>query len=109
MRRLALILGFSLLTTLVFGQELSTDEKRAAQAQIVDGIVVFTDCEPVAEYNVVGDIKSAGGACGQYTCVRDKLIKKALKEYDKSFDGIIIYPAKNGVDKATVIKFKAKP
>lgn len=80
----------------------------------IQGLLVFTDNEPIANYVVFGEI-SIGVAessdpelqinRGQYQTVRDYFIKKTRLSNSQA-DGIILTLVNNGIDKAVIIKFK---
>ena len=80
----------------------------------IQGLLVFTDNEPIANYIVYGEI-SIGIAessdpelqinRGQYQTVRDYFIKKTRLSNSQA-DGIILTLVNNGIDKAVIIKFK---
>lgn len=77
-----------------------------AEVDTYEGVYVFTDSKPVKEYDYLGTVKigfTVGS--GQYQDLRDKLIKKAKKEYP-SCQGLLFNFKDGGADKADVIKFK---
>lgn len=79
---------------------------KTAEVNKVDGLFVFTDSQPVKEYEKLGEVKnviSMGGA--QYSDLRDKLIKKAKKEHPTA-DAVILYFHTGSTDRAEVVKFK---
>lgn len=80
------------------------DGSNTAIVNRVNGLHVFTDCYPVSQYEVLGTVKT-NAFDGQYSSVRDALIKKAKKEFPAA-DGILIFPNSNGSDRADVIKMK---
>jgi len=79
-------------------------EKYYASPNRVQGLYVYVDAEPVGDYKSLGIVKKTVGLSGQYTSVRDGLIKKAVKDYPEA-DAIIISFNSLGSDKAEVIKF----
>ena len=79
--------------------------KKTAEVTTIQNLKIFTDCQPVMEYDYLGTIKSSGTMTGQYEPVRNALIKKAKKEYPQA-EGIILHLVNGGTDKADVIKFK---
>lgn len=108
MKKLSIALLVSAFMFLSFGIVQSYEPKKnTAEAEQYEGVYVFADCKPVKEYQYLGSVKigiSLTGS-GQYQDVRDKLIKRAKKEY-KDAEAIILNLKDGGVDKADVIKFK---
>lgn len=100
---MALVLGLGLV-----GYSQSQNQKRASRAANVQGVIIFTDAEPLQDYETVGEVKrnTGGFGCPQYECVRDGLIKRAKKEYGGEFDAMIFYLNRGGSDRAVCIKFK---
>lgn len=77
-----------------------------AVAQQMQGLYIFTDSYPAAEFETLGTVQAIGiVGSAQYEAVRDRLIKKALKEHPTS-DGIILTLRSGKADKADCIKFK---
>lgn len=76
---------------------------KTAEVAKVDGLYIFTDSEPVKAYTKLGSVTVTFGS-PQYSEVRDKLIKKALKEHP-SADGLILYFHTGKADRAEAIKF----
>lgn len=79
---------------------------KTAEANKVDGLFVFTDSQPVKDYEKLGEVKltlSLGSA--QYSDLRDKLIKKAKKDYPQC-EAVICYFHTGSTDRAEAIKFK---
>lgn len=79
--------------------------KKTAEVTSIQNLKIFTDCEPVMEYEYLGTVKGSMTVTGQYEPVRNVLIKKAKKEYPQA-EGIILHLVNGGIDKADVIKFK---
>ncbi len=86
-----------------------TEEQKAkvglAVANKVNGIYVFTDAEPVMDYEILDREKSGISWSGQYSEIRNRLIKKALKG-NKSAEGVILTFSTGGMDRAVVMKYK---
>lgn len=81
-------------------------KKNTAEVLIYQNLKVFTDCNPVMEYDYLGTVSGTSLTfSGQYEPVRNSIIKKTKKEYPQA-DGIILHLVNGGVDKADVIKFK---
>lgn len=77
-----------------------------ADVERIEGLYIFTDSKPVKEHEYLGTVDYKVGWGGtQYTQVRDKLIKRAKKEYPKA-DAVIISLNSGQADKADVIIFK---
>jgi hypothetical protein len=81
---------------------------KTAEANVYQGVSVFTDCNPVMPYDNLGDvtIKSTGGFGNDtYNAKRQDAINKMKKQYPAA-DGILISFKENGACNATAIKFK---
>jgi len=101
----------NIITAFVCGLVLSTlfaftavyeAKNNTAEVDQLEGVYFFANSKPVKEYEYLGSVKigfTMGN--GGYQDMREKLVKKAKKEYPKA-DGIIY----NGDDKADCIKFK---
>lgn len=86
----SIILFLSLVMLLAFsGITPPQTKNNAAEAKKHSNIYVFMECEPVAEYEELGKIKLGMVSGCDWSVIRDKLIKKALKEYPNA-TGIII-------------------
>ena len=81
------------------------DDLALTRVNKVSGVYVFTDCEPVNDYEVLDRVKGGFGFSGQYQAVRDRLIKHAVKDCPDA-DGVICVFSTGGIDRAAVIKFK---
>jgi len=79
--------------------------KKTAEVTSIQNLKIFTDCEPVMEYEYLGTVKVRLAVTGQYSELREILIKNAKKEYPQA-EGIILHLVNGGTDKADVIKFK---
>ena len=75
-----------------------------AKVESFNGIMVFSDCEPINNYTIIGRTKSAMTWSGQYDSVKANLIKKAIKRIPNG-TGIIIDTQKGGVDRGVVLTF----
>lgn len=107
-------------------------EKDIALARVENfsGVYVFTDCEPIADYEILGEINSSqnnekkgglymynggiggtmvlssgGGVIPQYTDIRNSLITNAVLA-NRQVEGLIIKLTKVGEGSALMIKFK---
>jgi hypothetical protein len=81
-------------------------KKSTADVDQIQGLYIFVDSKPVMDYEYLGTVKSTVSlGDGQYTGVRDRIIKKAKKDYPEA-DGIIITFKTGGTDKGDAIKFK---
>lgn len=77
--------------------------KSAAEAKKHSNVYVFIESEPLTEYEEIGTIKLKVVSSCEWSDIRDKLVKKALKEYPDA-EGIIVDHEFN----ASVIKFKTQ-
>jgi hypothetical protein len=100
-----LLLAIGAFTLLAFT---SQDDKYLARVTPVNGILVFTDSEPVAKYKVLGEIKDPvmvmSAAQIGYEYRRDARIKAIKKEYPEA-DGYISRYTSKGANYAEVIQF----
>jgi hypothetical protein len=78
----------------------------------IQGFYIFTDCQPISEYDVVGEVTTEGQndpeikrSKGQYQPTRDYLITAARK-VNYTADGLVLSFVNGGNDKALIIKFK---
>jgi hypothetical protein len=78
-----------------------------ADAALVDGLYIFCDSKPIMPYDSIGTIELGFVSGTQYQTIRDNLIKRSKKQYQKA-DGLILHLNKKGVDHCTVIKFKSE-
>lgn len=76
-----------------------------AKVESFNGLLVFSDCEPINNYTIIGRSKSAMTWSGQYDSVKANLIKKALKKMPNA-TGIIIDTQKGGVDRGVILTFQ---
>jgi len=92
----------------------SIAQSNIATVKKIQGILVFSDNEPIANYLVYGEVSISSTEelerelqqnRGQYQTVRDYLIKKTRLSNSQA-DGLILYLVNGGIDKALVIKFK---
>lgn len=90
-----------------FNQETEFKNEMASVNQI-EGLYVFTDSEPLAETEYLGTVKniiSLGSP--QYTNIRDKLVRKAKKDFPDC-DAVILRFTTGGSDKADAVKFTSE-
>jgi hypothetical protein len=78
----------------------------------IQGLLIFTDCQPVSDYEVIGEVNTLMGtdddlkkSGAQYQPVRDLLIK-ITKQVNYKAEGLILSLVNGGQDKAVLIKFK---
>mgnify|MGYP006879610949 CR=1 FL=1 len=78
----------------------------------IQGFYIFTDAQPIAEYEVVGEVTTTGhndidikNSGAQYQSVRDYLIRKA-RQVNYTAEGLMFSLVNGGTDKAVIIKFK---
>ncbi|MBR4498695.1 MAG: hypothetical protein IKP08_08460 [Bacteroidales bacterium] len=84
----------------------SEDKEQYSKAKVnfFNGVLVFTDCEPLNKYQILGRADVALAASSQYTAIRNKLIKKSKKEHPNA-EGVILDFVSGGLDKSVIIKF----
>lgn len=101
------ILIFAALLSLAFFSFTVLSDHSAARARRINGVIVFTDCEPVSDFRSLGVVKYSGtfAMSNQYSDVRDALISRALKQYPDA-DAVIFSFTSGSADKCEVIKFK---
>jgi hypothetical protein len=87
-------------------------QNNLATVNKIQGFYIFTDSQPLAEYDVIGEVTTNGhndkdikNSGGQYQSVRDYLIKTA-RQVNYAADGLILSLVNGGTDKAVIIKFK---
>lgn len=88
-----------------YDPSVADSDKALARVRKVNGLLVFTDCEPINEYDIVERESATFGFSSDYDSIRNKLIKKAIKDYPDA-DGVILQFKTGGTDRAVVIKFK---
>lgn len=99
------LIGFFFSVMVAFA---SVYEPTAATAEVeqLRGLYIFTDSKPVLKYEYLGTVKNSFSlGDSQYTGVRDRLIRKAKKDYPQA-DAVIITFKTGGKDTADAIKFK---
>jgi len=84
-----------------------TSDKATATVNQVQGVYVFIDSKPVAEYTYLGTVDTKGVVTTnpQYIVIRDRLIKRIKKDWP-SADGVIFSFSSGSADHADAIKFK---
>jgi hypothetical protein len=104
---LGAILGFGLTASIAFTAAHYDAKNSTAEVNRIEGLLIFSDCKPVIQYDYLGTVKSNTGGFGnaQYEGVRNRLIKNAKKEFPTA-DAIIVYMNNGQADKADCIKFK---
>lgn len=101
-----IVLGFFVLSIFAFTVVSYEPKHATAEVEQLQGLYIFVDSKPVLEYEYIGTVKSTFSLGGsQYTDVRDRIIKKAKKDYPQA-DAIIISFKAGGTDRADAIKFK---
>jgi hypothetical protein len=103
----------TLIAFFLFGYtNLLLSQNNIANANKIQGFYIFIDSQPMAEYEVIGEITSEGhndrdikNSGGQYQPVRDYLINKA-RQTNYQADGLILTLVNGGTDKAVIIQFK---
>ena len=85
--------------------DLSEREKWGyAKVNTFNGLFVFSDCEPLNDYTIIGRSKSVITWSGQYDSVKANLIKKALKKLHNA-QGIILNMQRGSIDRGVIITF----
>jgi len=91
---------------------ISYSQNNIATVNKIQGFYIFSDNQPMAEYDVIGEVTTNGhndndinNSGGQYQPVRDYLIKTA-RQVNYTADGLILTLVNGGTDKAVIIKFK---
>ena len=99
------LIGFGLTILFAFVAISYEPQKETAEVEQMEGLYIFTDCKPVLEYEYLGTIKASVGLSGQYQSVRNKLIKKAKKEFPNA-EALIFHFKAGGTDRCDAIKYK---
>jgi hypothetical protein len=82
-----------------------------AEVNKINGFYIFVDSKPTADYDVVGEVKvdetdkDVIKSQGQYTDIRDNIIRNA-RMANYGAEGLIFTFINGGTDKALIIKFK---
>ncbi len=84
-----------------FKDNVSKEDQPKAKVIRENGLLVFSDCEPANEYEIIDRGKAGLTWSGQYSENKNKLLKKAIKKHGNRAEGIVI----NG-GKSVVIRFK---
>ena len=97
---------------ILFFWSISYCQNNFAVVNKINGFYIFNDCLPISEYDVIGEVSTEGNSDkeikiskGQYTTVRDFLIKTA-RQVNYNANGLILSLVNGGTDKAVIIKFK---
>ena len=82
-------------------------DKATAVVNQLQGVYIFIDSKPVADYTYLGTVDTKGVVSSnpQYIIIRDKLIGRIKKEWPAA-DGVIFSFNAGGRDHADAIKFK---
>jgi len=103
---LGTLLGISLSGLFAFTVMNYEPKKSTGEVEQLQGLYIFVDSKPVKEYEYLGSVKSTISlGDSQYTGVRDRIIKKAKKDFPQA-DAIMITFKTGGSDQADAIKFK---
>lgn len=102
MNKLIVLLVFVVSSVSIMAQDC---DRKLATVYRHNGMLVFTDCEPVSDYEVVDRVKSVMSWDGQYSGIKDKLVRKALSDCPNA-DGVVLSMSSSAADKAVVIRFK---
>ena len=96
--------GKDIAVAIKFYDSCEKNKRGYAKVQQMDGLYVFSDCEPINNYTILGRTKVSITWSGQYDSVKSKLIKKALKVIPNA-RGIIISFTRGTADKGVIIDF----
>lgn len=100
------IITGSFLTVLLAASTVNYQLKKStAEVEQIEGLYIFSDSKPVLEYEYLGTVKASIGWDTQYQGVRNKLIKKAKKDFPNA-DGLIFHFKSGGTDRCDAIKIK---
>ena len=100
------LVGITLTSLVAFTVANYEPKNSTAEVDQIQGCYVFVNSKPVKEYEYLGTVKlSLTLGSGQFQDVRDKLTKKAKKEYPQA-NGLILNFYDGRTDKCDVIKFK---
>jgi len=96
-------------TEVIRGKELQV-KNNLARVDSLDNVYIFTDCQPIAEYEKVGQIDIGGGKWNldSYEEMKQDLVRDAKSQYN-NFDAILFKPPGGSIfdeGNAVVIKFK---
>lgn len=89
------------------GVKMHEIKNSSAEVDMIEGYYIFVDAKPIKEFEYLGTVSTGGISFGdsQYTGVRDRLIKKAKKDYPKA-DALIFSFHSGEKDKVDAIRFK---
>ena len=86
-------------------------KKNEATVEQYNGLYVFVDSTPKAEYKFLGNVAAGSGlgkaltGATEYDQKKNKLVKKAKEDFPEA-DAVIVHFVKGGKDTADAIKFK---
>jgi len=103
-----------LFSVLLIGMSINLfSQSNIAEVNKINGFYIFVDSSPLEDYEVLGEVKvdeldkEVIKSEGQYSAIRDNIIKSArLVNY--TAEGLIFQYINGGTDKAMMIKFKNK-
>ncbi len=80
----------------------------SAKARVVDGIIIYSDSEPLKEYQVIGNVRTAIQSYQDETYIdgRNALIEKCKKDYPTGQALLMKFNVKGHKYTADVITFK---
>ena len=102
-------------------------QKNVGKVEVVSGVYIFTDCTPIADYEVLGEVSFSkqatskvttmisptgglttgvvsSGETAQYTTVRNALVVQAVLA-NRAVEGIMLKDLGEGTGRAVMIKF----
>jgi hypothetical protein len=84
----------------------NSPKNNIAKVQQFQGIYLFTDSTPISGYDYIDSVKFSGGfSSGQYTNVRETLLKRTKKRYSEA-KGLMLKLVVGSDDVGDAIKFK---
>ena len=96
-------------TEVIRGKELQV-KNNLARVDSLDNVYIFTDCQPIAEYEKVGQIDIRGGKWNldSYEEMKQDLVRDAKSQYN-NFDAILFKPPGGSIfDEGNVVLIKFK-
>lgn len=95
-----------LIAVVGFSVKKNNSDKGIATVNQINGVYIFVDSKPAAQYDYIGSIEIKRSKYGeQYEPVRDAMLKEIKKQFPQA-DGAILHFVNGARDKADAIKFK---
>lgn len=103
-----------LFSVLIIGMSINVfSQSNLAEVNKINGFYIFVDSKPIGDYEVLGEVKvdetnkEVLKSEGQYSAIRDNIIKNA-RSANYTAEGLIFNYINGGTDSAMMIKFKDK-